>query len=64
MKKTNANFITPKKLELHKISFFNKTKFFSGAEILKGGGARRLLVIFITLTLSICTNMIFLKSIS
>lgn len=40
MKKTNANFITPKKLELHKISFFNKTKFFSGAEILKGGGSK------------------------
>ncbi len=40
MKNTNANFIAPKKLELHKISFFKKTKFFSDSEILKGGGSK------------------------
>lgn len=40
MKNTTANFITPKKLELHKISFFKKTKFFSDAETLKGGGSK------------------------
>lgn len=32
MKKNNANFIIPRKLEFHKISFFSKAKFFSDFE--------------------------------
>lgn len=62
MKSTSANFIIPKKLELHKISFFSKTKFFPKTE--KMGGGRRSPVTFTTHIPSICTHTTFLKSIS